>query len=588
MRKQTPVALALAATLFLAAAPAASAKDREEVQASGASIWTHDPKEKIQWFELTGVGTLMVGTDEGLYSLDPDAGTVLWRRDDLKKIDRGRVEEVEGTPLTLVTENTGVVSTKTRLIALETLTGTTVWETDQLKGSTVGVTPIYDRGLLLVATCLSDRAARAKLDLAALSMTTGRPLWQAEFPEQVDLHAVERKARLFQRFDLEGHQPPVYDGESVYLSWAGVHRYDVATGKLVWGVKYDVTDGAVKRANAQTLLEGDTVYTSAKGQVRALDRATGAVRWTSKDFGGSVAELLASEGVLYGRLGGSFYDASSRQWVLKKPLGVVAISKGEGAPLWSFDKAKDSITNMVLVPEQRALLVSDAENLIGLDTGASGKVKETFKVKLEFKHKLGAAGTALKVAKIGLTGIRGLMSKGADTRDFPVAMRRREDGIVVVYGKQHVLAFDPSSRAIPWSIQYAAPGISGWEKIAMAAITAFAYANYTAAAANSYAGTSENRWANDNRLDVLQRYEKVLAKRFSATEASARYVYVLTEVKDGEKDGPGVVAVDMSTGTGDRSVLIRDKEPDYEVDERAGRLFNLENGKQLVAYTFRK
>lgn len=555
-------------------------------RALGASMWTHAADEKIRWFELTGAGTVMVGSDAGLYSLDPETGSVVWKRDDFKEIDRDRAEEIAGTPLTLVTENTGAIKTSTRLVAVETLTGATVWETDRLRGSTVGAFPLYDRNLIVIATTISDRAARAKLDLSALSITTGETVWQSEFPEDVDLHAVERKARFFQRFDLRGHQDPVYDGESVFLPWAGMHRVDAGTGKIVWGVKYDVTEGTIKRGNVQAVVEGDTVFTSAKGQVRAIDRATGAVRWTSKDFGGAVAEIVSSGGVLYGRLGGSFYDAASRKWALKKPLGVVAISKTDGSTVWIYDKAKDSITNMLLLPEQKTLLISDAENLIGLDTEASGKVKETFKVKLEFKNRLGAAGTAMKVAKIGLTGIRGLMSKGPETRDFPVALWRGEDGTVVVYGKQHLLAFDPNTRAIPWSVQYAAPGISGWEQIAMAAITAVAYTVSTAQAANTYAGTSENRWANENRLDVLKRYEAAVAKRYSATAAGDRYVYVLTKVKDGDDDGAGLVAVDLTSGGGDRSVLIRDKEPDYVVDERAGRLFNLEDGKRLVAYRF--
>ena len=46
---------------------------------------------------------------------------------------------------------------------------------------------------------------------------------------------------------------------------------------------------------------------------------------------------------------------------------------------------------MVLLPDQQQVLVADAESLIGLDVAAEGKAKEAFKIKLEFKHRLGAA-----------------------------------------------------------------------------------------------------------------------------------------------------------------------------------------------------
>ena len=40
----------------------------------------------------------------------------------------------------------------------------------------------------------------------------------------------------------------------------------------------------------------------------------------------------------------------------------------------------------------------------------------------------------------------------------------------------------------------------------------------------------------------------------------------------------------MVTGQGERQILFKDKEPDYEVDEAAGRVFNLRNAKELTAF----
>ena len=572
-----PLALALAAALAVALlAPSA--------RAASPALWSLTLESDADWYRVTSVGTLLAATDKTLASIDPETGRVAWRRDDLPKTDEHQVLEVEGTPLLLVNENSGRFKTTTRLVALDILTGETVWETAKAQGSAVGMVPVYDRNVVILATSIG---AKDKIDLVALDMTTGEAVWQTEFPDKVELHVAESSGRFTARFDLSGHQPPTRDGDALYFTYAGLHRLDLETGRFAWGVPYDVTDGGLKRANAAALVTPDTVYTSSKGQVRAVDKASGAVRWTSKDFGGAIAEMLLDNGMLYGRMGGSFYDRGAKQWALKKPLGVVAIDAKTGAAIWKYEGAKDSITNMMHLPEARTILIADAENLIGLDTAAEGKVKESFKIKLEFKHKLGAAGTAAKVVKFGLGGLSAFGSKGGDTRDFPVAISRRESGAVVVRGKQHVLAFDPASRAVSWSVKYEAPGISGWATLAMTAATAFAYAGHTANAMRSYAGTSENRWANQNRLKTLQDYERYVTKRFTATSAGERYVYVLTKVEEGEERRPGIVAIDMETGAGGGQVLLGDKDPDYRVDEQAGVLFNLKDKKVLTAYAIR-
>ena len=86
---------------------------------------------------------------------------------------------------------------------------------------------------------------------------------------------------------------------------------------------------------------------------------------------------------------------------------------------------------------------------------------------------------------------------------------------------------------------------------------------------------------------MLQAYEKYASARYTATRANDRYVYVLTEVAEGEERGAGIVGIDLASGQSDRSVMLKDKEPDYQVDERAGRLFNLKGKKELVAYSLR-
>lgn len=552
--------------------------------AVGAPLWTHKPSSDIKWYRVTDVGSVLVGAKGALYALDGETGREVWSRADLAGAEEFEVDAIAGTPLVFVSDTSGKIRKGTKLYALDLLTGQNVWETEKLKGAAVAVEPVYEKDLVLLVTVENNSANKAKPHITALRMTTGELVWEADYPDNVDLYGIERGSKWFPKFDLSGANPPVYDEDSVYFTYAGLHRYSLEDGRLLWGVKYDVTEGSIKRGNAQAVIAGDTVYTSAKGQLRAVDKQTGAVRWVSKDFGGAVAEMRLGGGVAYGRLGGAFYDFSKREYVNKKPFGVAAVDTKTGATLWYYEGAKESITNMAVLPELNTVLLADAKNLIGLDSSSSGKVREAFKVKLEFKHNLGAAATVAKVAKFGFGGLGALGKGGGDDRDEPVALYRRENGTVVVQGRQHLLSFDPRTRAIVWSTKYEAPGVPGWQKIAMAGLTALAYTSATATAANSYHGTSENRWANRQRIGSLVAYEQFVSKRYSATKQAGNYVYVLTTVKDGKEKGAGLIGVSLETGRGDRQILFKDKEPDYQVDELAGRVFNLRNAKELSAF----
>lgn len=547
--------------------------------------WSHKPGADINWQQLTDLGTLLVGTDDAISCYDPDSGKILWKRD-FKKSAESQVQEIHNTPLLLVSENSGWGQPKTKLTALNLMDGSTMWESEKIKGATVNVLPVYAKNLVIVTTVQNASANKDKPDIIAFDMVDGTIIWESELPNKVDLHAVENAGKYFVKFDLSGHQPPLTDDDSLYYTCAGVHRFDLKTGKLLWGVPYDVTEGKIKQGNAQAIVDGDMIYTSAKGQLRAIDKATGTVKWTSKDFGGAIAEMIVRGNVVYGRLGGNFYDWSKREWQLKKPLGVVTVNKQTGGPISLYDKMKESVTNMAILDEQKSLLIADADNLIGLAIDDAGSLRESFKIKLEFKKKIGAMDVAGTAMKIGFGGLGALAKKKGqdDGDDHPVAISLRENGTAVVRGKQHLLAFNPASKTIAWSVKYEAPGVPGWQKAVMFGITAFSYAMNTGIAANSYYGTSENYWANKNRVNAIRDYSAFVSKRYQATKSTGKYVYILTNVQEGKEKGAGLVGVNLDTGETNRQVLLKDKTPDYKVDEIMGRVFNIRDNKEIIAY----
>lgn len=548
-------------------------------------LWSHKAASEIKWQHLTDLGIMLVGSDAGLTCLDPESGQALWTRSDLKGITEDRVEEIAGRPLVMVSSNDGALQKSTRLYALDITSGSTVWESSKLKGSTVEVYPVYEKEMVIVFTVANEQSNRDKPDMIAFDMVKGNVLWESEVPDKVDLHGLEKGSRFFPRFNLSGHQPPINDADSLYVTYAGLHRFDLATGKLLWKTPYDVTEGNIKRGNAQAVIDGDTIFTSAKGQIRAIEKATGNIKWTSKAFSGAVAEMYVKGSVIYGRMGGHFYDYGKREWVLKKPLGVVSLSKENGNPISSYSKLKDSITNLAFTPDQKMMVFADKDEMVGLATDDAGNIKESFRQKLEFKRKLGASDVVGTAAKAYFGGLRSLASKGGDRDDPPISVSMRENGLAVVRGKQHVLAFDPATRNIAWSVEFAAPGVSNWQRYAMLGITAASYYLNASNARISTSSFDRNRWA-ERASDDVTRYVNYAQKRFSATKERGQYVYILTNIEEGKEKGAGLVAINLNTGESSGQVLLKEKEPSYEVDEMTGRLFTLK-GNNLNVFMLR-
>ena len=590
MRKTLNLVTALIALAVLTALAAFS------VSAADTPLWMFDG---AKWYAMVESGNVMVGTKTGVAMIDGANGKAVWSRNDLGEIKEDEYTELSGTPLILFADNSGWAQRKTKLTAVDALTGVTVWQTDKMLGYTAEIAPLYHQDMLVFLTIKDNRINKDKPDIYALKMSTGELLWQNEYTEKVDLYGIEKKKRggasamllgsgggASNRFDLKGENPPTFDGDSVYMTYAGVHRYNLKDGKLIWKTLYDVTDGSLKNTNGQAIVDNDVIYTSANGIIRAIDKNSGAIKWTTKDFGkGGIAEMQMHGDVVYGRMGGQFFSAKKGEWQRKSPIGVVALNKTNGNTNWIYTGAKETITNMMVLPKDNVLLVADKSSLVGLDLSSQGKVKEAYKVKLKFKRSLGAMDVGSKVGAIAFGGIGGAFSKGAKRTDEPISLIRQENGTVVVRGKQHLLAFNPATKEIAWSNKYAAPGISGWEQIVMTALTVTAALISEASEARHAQNGDYNRAfeQNDRFLNLMTAYQQYMGKKYSASKQSGNIYYVLTKIKGDDDSGSGLIGVNMLNGNGERQIIFDDKSPDYEVDELSGRLFNMKKGK-LSAY----
>jgi len=554
-------------------------------------VWTSQLPDSAKWHSVSAVGTLLVGTDKALCSIDPDDGRVIWTRDDLAKTASFNVREIPGTPVLLINDYSGTINPKTKIYALNIATGETLWETERTQGYSVGAYPIYSKNTALVFANTWAQEGGSGLYMTAYDLATGKQLWQTKHSKanEVPLHPADNSGRFFVKLDLSGHQEPVVEGDLLYVPFAGVHCYDLNTGALKWGVPFRAVPKEFKHASAPLVFDANTVYASGVNEVYALDKANGAVKWKSKKvFSGTIVELADAGDRLIVRLGGNFFEWGSRQWKLEKPLEILALDKQTGNELWRYTDVKDGITNLQILKDQNTVMLADSRSLIGLDLNSNGKAMETFKIPIEFKRKLGGGEAALKIGLGVLGGLRGITSaavhagQGKDRLDIPVAITRQATGDLVVRGKQHLLAFDPAQKQIRWSTYYAAPGPSGFETAAMTALTAFSALSYNASYAS---GGSSLSSASSGIERSLESYNKFYNKRYSATKTAKQNAYILTRVEEGNEKGIGLVAIDLSTGEPGAKVLLKDKEPDYAVDDVTGRLYYVKSKKEIEAFS---
>ena len=563
---------------------------------SAKQLWSAKLPGEAKWNKLTELGTLLVGTPDAIVCYNPDDGKLLWSHAEFKKTNPRNAVDVFGTPLLICNTYDGMMNSKVTFTALDYFTGEQRWTTPQMLGQYLDTIPVPAKNLVVFVVQTYDGTEPA-IYLNAHDLETGAAKWSAKFCKSggIPLHMADNSGKWIPTMDLSGYHEPVVDGDEMYLGYLGVHCIDLTSGATKWAVEFPPANKGLKKTYAPLRIDGDRIYGAGGGSVYAINRRTGAQIWMSdriSDFAGLlkardnaiVAQLEIVGGKIFSRYGGNFSDGKTA--MLKEPLGVVVLDPADGKSLYHFDKAKEGITNLVVVPATNSVVFADGANVYGIDTSAATPV-EAFKVPIEFKKKMGMGG----VAKIGLgalggiTGLaKGVVSANKGLLDVPVAVSFSQ-GRIVVQGKQHLLGFDPQTKTSSWSLFYAAPS-EGFANVAMFAVTALAAVggNAQVAASGGIGSSGYNSGVSNihSNLDSYNRYTEKAAKRAGGVKTSEAYSYILTKV---EKD-IGIVGVNLVNGESDRQLVLKEKEPNYTVDDAANRIFHFAGKDSVVAYQF--
>jgi hypothetical protein len=281
--------------------------------------------------------------------------------------------------------------------------------------------------------------------------------------------------------------------------------------------------------------------------------------------------------------------------------GINKISFG-GTPLFKKPlKTGENIHTMAMTPKGMIYITDSDANIIDLKTGES-----IWNKPIQYKKAKAVSSTYDKKNKrylistgeemIAIDENSGDVSTFANykfnEKEFPGSLTARDGGLLLTSSQNvMMLNFDGSQKFHEY---YKSPGKSTAGKI-FAGVMGVASAAVATSAAIT-AGANKNslgdynsygqraKIVQDGFSDIASVSFAEMSKRFKATSATENYQYILTMLDS----GVGLVKINKDNGNKEKEVLLKDKKPEYEVDEIGGMLYYQKDGSTIYAFDLQK
>ena len=352
------------------------------VNSSAQPVWQTNFDGRLLFYQTTDFGVMLAGTDNSLYAVDGQTGETLWR-----KRTRGLIETsitpIPATDLILISVDDG---DKSRVEAVDLLSGATLWRSDKMKGDVLQLAVEPEQDLLAVVLVkkakgnIGEELKRHPI-VHVLSLSNGDELWKKELDSDVEMMPSRFGENTGEvAFTLDNYRPPLILDGRLFLFYEGATSFDARTGKEKEREKFKINEGGLALTEADPVFDDKFLYTSGRGRVRAVNRRSGEVEWETKDLG-VAAEMAIIGDVLYVRTGGQFTRIKDGETENKGSFGVSAIDTKNGKTLWRYKGADKGLTNFVFA-DVHTILIADRDDLIALDA-QDGKRKFKFEHDVE-------------------------------------------------------------------------------------------------------------------------------------------------------------------------------------------------------------
>ncbi|WP_203294151.1 outer membrane protein assembly factor BamB family protein [Luteirhabdus pelagi] len=589
----------------------------------------YDVGAKINEMTLTEGGTMVVATNDGLVGIKPGSNELLFNFIDYGRVKPEELFYVPQAPYVIVGQ-TGFANMSTKKAVIDYISGKKLFSTEDNGWKQVMTCDVIMPQNKLVVSGQRRADEKYASQVAVYDLTTGgedyrfnlvdpgkvtmrnylvsgRPLLMKDkllIPTSQGIIAKSKTGETLWDNDLKNIDWMVAneDESDIYAfetndtnAWTKIYKVS-PQGTEVWS-----DDAKVKGVvtNFEILPQGLAVvsntYNQGKGilagasesKIAMLSATNGEDLWDKapKTKGYVQHFYIMEDGILFGIQEGGInkisYDGKT---LFKKPL-----------------KTGENILTMAETPQGLIYITSEDANIVNLTNG-----EQVWKKPLKYKRAdaisstydsknsryLISADDELFAVDANSGEVSTLAESKFEGKEDPSHVEVRNDGILLTSDQNMMfLDWDGNSK---WHEYYRAPG-----KSAFGAILSGVMAVATAATAMAaYNAANQNRNKLGAYTDRGERYADLgdgmamasgasvaeMLRRFKATAATADAQFVLTKLDD----GVGLVKLNKDSGAMEKEIILKDKKPEYQVDEIAGVLYYKADNNSIFAYDLTK
>jgi len=585
--------------------------------------YRYDVGAKINEMTITDGGTLVVATNDGLVGIKPGQTELLFNFTDYGRVKPEELTFVPGAPYVLVGQ-TGFGNLSTKRAVIDYMSGKKLFSTE-------------DNGFKAVTSC-DVMMPQNKL------VVSGQRRASEKYVQALviyDLDSGEQVSFIkFKGSEVVNGRPFLLENAVVVPTSKGLLKVDLATGNELW--KNDLRNVGWMANGGE---EKEFYANGKSSKIYKVNAGTGQLMWEDeKKVRGSIANF---EILPQGLAVVSNVDNSGKKGLAKLAGGrseskIAFLSTTNGDDLWekapktkgyvqhfyimedgilfgiyegginkiSFDgntlfkrplKTGENILTMAETPQGLIYITSEDANIVNLDTGDQVwkkplKYKRADAISSDYDSKNGryliSADDELFAVDENTGDVVTLAESKFEGKEDPTGVEVRDDGILLTSDQNMMMLGWEGTK--DWHEYRRAPGKSAFGAI-LAGVTALASATASMAAGmeanreRNYLGQYTYRGARFKNMSnslagVSGASIAEMLKRFNATAATENAQFVLTKLED----GVGLVKLNKDTGAMEKEIVLKDKKPEYQVDDFGGILYYKPNDKSIFAYDLNK